>query len=148
MQIYIVPSLKVAPLIENFLATADYHFKAMQKLRERFGREDLLVQIYAPELLSIFMKNSESRRMKINLPALYDNLESKMRTRKFRENKIKMWRLPNSTGEVMSARRHSCGFDLQDKINTWNFLKKQIMPKEMVALARTVFGANHKKKKT
>ncbi|GBN37515.1 hypothetical protein AVEN_14692-1 [Araneus ventricosus] len=53
--------------------------KAIVQLKERFGRDDLLVQIYVRDLLSMVMKNAASGRTKTNLPALYVELEAKIR---------------------------------------------------------------------
>ncbi|GFU12834.1 DUF1758 domain-containing protein [Trichonephila clavipes] len=51
----------------------------MTHLQERFGREDLLVQIYVRDLLSMIMRNAATGRSKIDFPALYDELEAKIR---------------------------------------------------------------------
>ncbi|KAF8785431.1 Secreted RxLR effector protein 161 like protein [Argiope bruennichi] len=52
--------------------------KSIAKLEERFGREDLLVQIYVRDLLTMVMKNAASGPSKTDLPALYDELEGKI----------------------------------------------------------------------
>ncbi|GFX28071.1 uncharacterized protein TNCV_2928451 [Trichonephila clavipes] len=44
-------------------------------IEERFGREDLLVQIYVQDLLTMVMKNAVSGRAKMDLSRLYDELE-------------------------------------------------------------------------
>ncbi|GFY10081.1 uncharacterized protein TNCV_1946261 [Trichonephila clavipes] len=53
--------------------------KAVDQLKERFGREDLLVQIYVRDLLTMVMKNAVSGRAKTELSRLYDELEGKLR---------------------------------------------------------------------
>ncbi|GBM31122.1 hypothetical protein AVEN_82059-1, partial [Araneus ventricosus] len=75
----VVPKTKAARVVESFPATAENYPKAIAQLKERFGRDDLLVQIYVRDLLSMVMKNAASGRTKTDLPALYDELEAKIR---------------------------------------------------------------------
>ncbi|GBN76691.1 hypothetical protein AVEN_258573-1 [Araneus ventricosus] len=75
----VVPKSKAARVIESFPATVDNYQKAISQLQERFGRDDLLVQIYVRDLLSMVMKNAVTGRSKTDLPALYDELEAKIR---------------------------------------------------------------------
>ncbi|GBM39552.1 hypothetical protein AVEN_52909-1 [Araneus ventricosus] len=63
------PGSKAERLVLSFPATADNYNKAIEKLKERFGREDLLVQIYVRGKLNLLMKNATS---------LYDELEGKL----------------------------------------------------------------------
>ncbi|GFT61736.1 uncharacterized protein TNCV_2563681 [Trichonephila clavipes] len=74
------PKSKAERLVLSFPATAENYPKAIDHLKERFGREDLLVQIYVRELLNLVMKNAVSGRTKTDLSALYDELEGKLRS--------------------------------------------------------------------
>lgn len=47
----IFPQSKSATVVESFLLTMANYPKAMDQLKNRFRREDLLVQIYVKELL-------------------------------------------------------------------------------------------------
>ncbi|KAF8766380.1 hypothetical protein HNY73_019446 [Argiope bruennichi] len=47
---------KAERLVQSFPATASNYPKAIQQLQERFGRDDLLVQIYVRDLLSMSME--------------------------------------------------------------------------------------------
>ncbi|GBN76246.1 hypothetical protein AVEN_237561-1 [Araneus ventricosus] len=49
----ITPGTRAASLIENFPPTAQNYPKAIELLKERFGREDLPVQVYVRELLKM-----------------------------------------------------------------------------------------------
>ncbi|GFX43586.1 uncharacterized protein TNCV_510351 [Trichonephila clavipes] len=71
------PKSKAERLVLSFPATAENYPKAIDQLK-RFGREDLLVQIYVRELLNLVMKNAVSGRTKTDLSALYDELEGKL----------------------------------------------------------------------
>ena len=73
------PQSKAERLVLSFPATAANYPKAIEQLRDRFGRSDLLVQIYVRELLAMVMKNAISGRVKTDLPRLYDELEGKLR---------------------------------------------------------------------
>ncbi|GFW87522.1 uncharacterized protein TNCV_1301671 [Trichonephila clavipes] len=73
------PKSKAERLILSFPATAANYPKAVDQLKERFGREDLLVQIYVRDLLTMVMKNAESGRAKTDLSRLHDELEGKLR---------------------------------------------------------------------
>ncbi|GFU80990.1 DUF1758 domain-containing protein [Trichonephila clavipes] len=66
-------------LVLSFPATAANYSKAIEQLKERFGRDDLLVQIYGRDLLGLVMKNAVKGRSKTDLTYLYDELEGKLR---------------------------------------------------------------------
>ncbi|GFX06289.1 uncharacterized protein TNCV_505091 [Trichonephila clavipes] len=74
------PKSKAERLVLSFPAMAENYPKAIDQLKERFGREDLLVQIYVRELLNLVMKNADSGRAKTDLSTLYDELEGKSRS--------------------------------------------------------------------
>lgn len=74
----VVSKSKAARLVESYPPTGENYPKVNIQLKERFGRDDLLVQIYTYEdLLSLVMKNA-SGRGKTDLAELYDLLESKL----------------------------------------------------------------------
>ncbi|GBN73392.1 hypothetical protein AVEN_6742-1 [Araneus ventricosus] len=68
--------LELPSLIEKFPPKAQNHPKAIDLIKERFGREDLLVQVYVRELLKMVMKNVVSGRKCADVTTLYDQLES------------------------------------------------------------------------
>ncbi|GFX71990.1 uncharacterized protein TNCV_3330941 [Trichonephila clavipes] len=73
------PHSKAERLVLSFPATATNYSKAIEQLKERFGRDDLLVQIYVRHLLELVMKNAVKGRSKTDLTYLYDELEGKLR---------------------------------------------------------------------
>ncbi|GFW03008.1 DUF1758 domain-containing protein [Trichonephila clavipes] len=75
----VVSNSKAARVVESFPATAENYPKTIAELQERFGREDLLVQIFVRDLLSMVMRNAATGRSETDLPALYDELEAKIR---------------------------------------------------------------------
>ncbi|GFY19068.1 DUF1758 domain-containing protein [Trichonephila clavipes] len=71
---------KAERLVLSFPATVENYPEAIDQLKERYGREDFLVQINVREFLSLVMKNAVSGRTKTDLPALYDELQGKLRS--------------------------------------------------------------------
>ncbi|GFS85406.1 DUF1758 domain-containing protein [Trichonephila clavipes] len=99
----VVSNSKAARVVENFPATADNYPKAIAKLHERFRREDLLVQIYVRDLLLMVLRNAAPGRSKSGLPALYDELEAKIRALE-RADRGQVWRVLEYFGLVLSPR--------------------------------------------
>ncbi|GFS47040.1 putative RNA-directed DNA polymerase from transposon X-element [Trichonephila inaurata madagascariensis] len=64
--------------------------KAIVKLKKCFGRDELLVQIYVRDLLSIVVRNAVGRS-KIDLKELYDLLENKLIALKSLGHTKKSW---------------------------------------------------------
>ncbi|GFU08868.1 DUF1758 domain-containing protein [Trichonephila clavipes] len=133
-------------------ATAENYPKAIAQLQERFGREDLLVQIYVRDLLSMVMRNAATGHSKTDLPALYDELEAKIRALE------SLGRTQDKYGEFLSpliesslpedillAFERSKNFkeDTPGEGRTlkllMNFLKQEVKNDKMVELARNNF---------
>ncbi|GFT76198.1 DUF1758 domain-containing protein [Trichonephila clavipes] len=93
---------KGAGVVESFPATADNYPKTIAQLQERFGREDLLVQIYVRDLLSMVMRNAATGHSKTDLPALYDELEAKILAVE------SLGRTQDKYGEFLSTLVESC----------------------------------------
>ncbi|GBN01199.1 hypothetical protein AVEN_82041-1 [Araneus ventricosus] len=151
----VVPKSKAARVVESFPATADNYQKAISQLQERFGRNDLLVQIYVRDLLSMVMKNAATGRSKTDLPALYDELEAKIRALE------SLGRTQEKYGDFLSPLVESClpeevlvawersrnhSFTETKESRTleqlMNFLRQEVKGEEMVNLARTGFASN------
>ncbi|XP_035227958.1 uncharacterized protein LOC118200139 [Stegodyphus dumicola] len=65
-------------LIKSFPPGGESYSKALEQLQSRFGKEDLLIEVYVRDLLSlVLLKNSQQ---KFSLRKLYDNLESKTKS--------------------------------------------------------------------
>ncbi|GFW58292.1 uncharacterized protein TNCV_2634661 [Trichonephila clavipes] len=132
---------------------------AVDQLKERFGREDLLVQIYVRDLLTMVMKNAVSGRAKTDLSRLYDELEEKLRAL---EN---LGRTQEKSGDFLAPLVESClpeevlmtwewnrnHHELSDNTaeknihsleNLMTFLRQEVQDEEMVVLSRTGFASN------
>ncbi|GFS28991.1 DUF1758 domain-containing protein [Trichonephila inaurata madagascariensis] len=69
-------------LLENTATapiTSENYPKAVEHLKLRFGREDLLVQIYVRNLLSLVLKTATTAKNAPDLATLYDMLKTKLR---------------------------------------------------------------------
>ncbi|GBM68037.1 hypothetical protein AVEN_75877-1 [Araneus ventricosus] len=61
-------------VVESFPPTGENYAKAVDSLKARFGREDLLVEVYVRELLKLII--SVQSNQKLSPTFLYDKLES------------------------------------------------------------------------
>ncbi|GFW80772.1 integrase catalytic domain-containing protein [Trichonephila clavipes] len=154
------PKSKAERLVLSFPATAKNYPKAIDQLKERFGREDLLVQIYVRELLNLVMKNAVSGRTKTDLSALYDELEGKLRSLE------SLGRTQEKYGDFLTPLVESCLPEeilmaWERKRNTetdaiykgsrtlehlMTFLLLEVQGEEMVQLAKSGFGTPIRKK--
>ncbi|GFW07452.1 DUF1758 domain-containing protein [Trichonephila clavipes] len=143
------PGSKAERLVLSFPATAANYPKAIDQLKERFGREDLLVQIYVRDLLTLVMKNAATGRAKADLPLLYDELESKLRSLE------SLGKTQDKYGDFLTPLVESCL--PEEVLVAWersrnhqtesegsrsleqlmNFLRQEVKGDEMVLLART-----------
>lgn len=74
-----VPGSRVAELAMSFLPTGKNYSKAMSSLKNRFGRDELQVEVYVRELLKLVLQNALKSSEKICLASLYDKIESQLR---------------------------------------------------------------------
>ncbi|GFY35955.1 putative RNA-directed DNA polymerase from transposon X-element [Trichonephila clavipes] len=154
-----VPGSKMFSLVSSFPPTKENYRKAVQQVKERFGR-DLLVQIYIRDLLGLVMQNATGK-IKLYLSELYDVLKSKLlvleslgRTQeKFAdfletlvesclpEAVLRAWercRIAETTSEGQDSGRSL------DRLMT--FLPKEVESDEMILLARTGLGSTQRQK--
>ncbi|GFS54439.1 putative RNA-directed DNA polymerase from transposon X-element [Trichonephila clavipes] len=151
----LVPDSKAARLVSSFPPTKNNYLKAITQLKERFGRDELLVQIYVRDFLSIVMKNAAGR-IKVDLSELYDLLESKLmaleslgRTKEkfaeFLEPLVESC-LPENVHRAWERSRSVEDSSPQDSARSLDkllcFLRNEVQSEEMIKLARTGLGAS------
>ncbi|GFW61209.1 DUF1758 domain-containing protein [Trichonephila clavipes] len=152
------PKSKAERLVLSFPATAENYPKAIDQLKERFGREDLLVQIYVRELLNLVMKNAVSGSTKSDLSTLYDELEGKLWSLE------SLGRTQEKYGDFLTPLVESCLPEeilmaRERKRNTetdargsrtlehlMTFLRLEVQGEEMVQLAKSGFGTPIRKR--
>ncbi|GFU02162.1 integrase catalytic domain-containing protein [Trichonephila clavipes] len=154
MQYLLQPHSKAERLVLSFPATAANYSKAIEQLKERFGRDDLLVQIYVRDLLGLVMKNAVKERSKTDLTYMYEELEGKLRAleslgrtqEKYGDFLIPLVEscLPEETLLAWErSRNHESTQNTRSLEHLMNFLRKEVQGEEMVQLARTGFGPQH-----
>jgi len=72
------PNTRAREVVESFPPIRSNYCKAMECLKARFGREELLVEFYVRELLKLtLVMNSKEGR--VTLSSLYDRIETQLR---------------------------------------------------------------------
>ena len=146
----IVPGSRAAGVIKSFPPTAANYPKAIEMLKDRFAREDMLVQVYVRELLNLVIHNASPGEKKLKLSDLYDKLESYLRALeslgrtkdKFADflNPLVESCLPE---ELLRAweRKKGNEKDSGKKLTALiDFVRQEVNSEEMFAIARTGFG--------
>lgn len=72
-----VPFSKARKIVESYPPIGENYVKAINSLKARFGRDDLLIEVYVRELLKLVLSNLNS---KIEVGNLYDQMESQLRS--------------------------------------------------------------------
>lgn len=75
----IEPNTRAYDLVISFPPTGSNYGKVIDSLKSRFGKEDLLVEVYVRELLKLVLQNVLDKQSKMSLQSLYDKLESHLR---------------------------------------------------------------------
>ncbi|CAG7831255.1 unnamed protein product, partial [Allacma fusca] len=75
----IIPGSRARELIDSYPPTAANYPKVVESLKQRFGRDDLLVEVYVRELLRLVLNNAMNPKEKVTVTKLYDQLESHIR---------------------------------------------------------------------
>jgi hypothetical protein len=66
-------------IVDSLPPTVENYAKAIDSLKSRFGREELLMEVYVRELLGLIIKNATETKNNVNTAQLYDKLESYLR---------------------------------------------------------------------
>lgn len=63
----------------SFPPSNENYEKAITAIKNRFGREEILVEVYVRELLKLVLQNAMKPEGKTKLASLYDKIESQLR---------------------------------------------------------------------
>lgn len=74
-----VENSKASELINSFPPTAENYDKAITALTNRFGKKELLVEMYIRELLKLVLNNAINKNVKKPLSSTYDKLKTQLR---------------------------------------------------------------------
>lgn len=66
-------------LVRSFPPTGENYVKVITSLKNRFGRDDIIVEFYVRELLGLVLQNSVKGNKRSSLTSLYDKLECYIR---------------------------------------------------------------------
>ena len=72
-----VPGSRAAELVRSYPPTDENYGKVIDSLKNRFGRDDLQIEVYVRDLLQLVLNNG--LRSAIPLSSLYDKIESYLR---------------------------------------------------------------------
>jgi Protein of unknown function (DUF1759) len=70
------PNSRAKDAVDSFPLVKGNYQKAIDALKSRFGREDMLIEVYVREMLTLVM-TSKNRR--VTLSKLYDRIECQLR---------------------------------------------------------------------
>ncbi|KAF2890626.1 hypothetical protein ILUMI_15547 [Ignelater luminosus] len=74
-----IPNLKAADLVNSFPPTSQNYDKVINSLKNRFGKDELLVEVYVRELLTLVISKAIKSNEQIPLSKIYDKLEAQLR---------------------------------------------------------------------
>ncbi|GFT16664.1 integrase catalytic domain-containing protein [Trichonephila clavipes] len=112
------PHSKAERLVLSFPVTAANYSKAIEQLKERFGRDDLLVQIYS-------LGRTQEKYGDFLIPLVESCLP---------EETLLAWE---------RSRNHESTQNTRSLEHLMNFFRKEVQGEEMVQLTRTGFGPQH-----
>ncbi|XP_054287608.1 uncharacterized protein LOC129003337 [Macrosteles quadrilineatus] len=135
-------------LVESYPATSENYSKALQSLKSRFGRDDLLIEVYIRELLKLVLSNLNS---KVEVSFIYDKLETQLRaleTLGVTTDKCSAMLYPLIESclpeELLRAWQRHSGYEvdaeLKDRLDgLMKFLQKEVANEERITLAASGF---------
>ncbi|XP_044746627.1 uncharacterized protein LOC123308142 [Coccinella septempunctata] len=68
------PGSRARQIVESYPASKGHYVKAVDSLKQRFGREDLLIEVYVRELLKLVLMNLNTKN---KLSTFFDKIVSK-----------------------------------------------------------------------
>lgn len=74
-----VPASRAVELVKSYPPTGENYAKVITSLKNRFGRDDLQIEVYVRELLQLVLKNAVTPAKDVLLSSLYDKIESQLR---------------------------------------------------------------------
>ncbi|CAG9787636.1 unnamed protein product [Diatraea saccharalis] len=76
-----MPGSRASDLVHSFPPTSENYEKVIESLKSRFGKTDLLVEVYIRKLLQLVVQsNIYKSQKKFQVTSLYDKLESHLRS--------------------------------------------------------------------
>ena len=136
------------------MSSANYE-KVIQALKERFGNEEMLIELYIRKLLELVI-NNVNKRDKLSLSSMYDKLETHLRNLEslkvnINQNSPLLYPLVESSlpEDVLRARQRSNFMSLNSETNSsklsclMRFLNNEVKSEERIYMAREGFENIH-----
>lgn len=152
-----VPGTKPLQLVSSFPQTAENYGQALDALKQTYGRESLLMQVYIRELLKLVICNV-SQKEKIPLDVMYLKLESHLRALKtlnLAAADPATWLFPlvesSLSVETLQAWQRSPLSKVDGKLENpprscldlmMEFIKNEVQGQQQIALAQTGFQSS------
>ncbi|XP_011698795.1 PREDICTED: uncharacterized protein LOC105456446 [Wasmannia auropunctata] len=74
-----IPDSRASELVKSFPPTGENYGKAIASLKNRFGRDDIVVEFYVRELLGLVLQNAVKGNKKTSLSSIFDKIECYIR---------------------------------------------------------------------
>ncbi|CAG7820622.1 unnamed protein product, partial [Allacma fusca] len=156
-----VEGSKAREVVESFPPSSENYPKVIHYFKERFGKEEILLEVYVRELLKLVLKNAITPNENSCVSALYDKLETQLRaldTLGVTRDKFAAMLYPLVESclpeDVLRAWERNRGHDydqLEDKKDRLSmlmqFLKREVDGELRMSMARDGFGVDGKKSK-
>ncbi|XP_071648476.1 uncharacterized protein [Temnothorax longispinosus] len=156
----LVKDSRAYELVNNsFPPTADNYDKVIDSLKSRFGRDELLIELYIRELLKLVLNNTAKKEFKMSVVSLYDKLETHLRALESLNVTTEMCAamlyplvessLPEELLRVWQKHPSASGITVaKDRLTRlMSFLQTEVEAEERIAMAVSSFGLNTKEKK-
>uniref|UniRef100_A0A1Y1MQW7 CCHC-type domain-containing protein n=1 Tax=Photinus pyralis TaxID=7054 RepID=A0A1Y1MQW7_PHOPY len=139
-------------LVCSYPQTAENYPKAVKALKERFGREEFLVEVYVREMLKLIIHNVSQTEKQGDLSKLYDQLESHLRaleSLKVTSDKYDAMLYPMVESclpaNILQAWQRSAEWKDADKTTNklnklMQFLRMEVEGEQRISLAQEGFG--------
>lgn len=153
-----IPKSRARQLVESYPCTGDNYTKVIESFKSRFGRDDLLVEVYVRQLLKLVLSNLND---KMSLATLYDKIESQLRALEslgVTSDKCAAMLYPLVESclpeEMLRVWQRSSYYDKESVLKSrlecmMTFLRKEVESEERISLAVSGFNLdiNDKSKK-
>ena len=146
----IEPESRAWDVISSFPPSDKNYTEAINNLKERFGLDDILVEVYVRDMLSLILQNVTKGKEEFSLSSLYDKLSSQMRALETLEvttdtcvamllplvesclpsDLLRVWKRSGSTEKKESNNKSK---DMLDAL--MNFLKREVQNEERINIA-------------
>ncbi|XP_011858215.1 PREDICTED: uncharacterized protein LOC105555781 [Vollenhovia emeryi] len=149
---------RASEIVRSFPPTGENYEKAITSLKNRFGRDDIIVEFYVRELLGLVLQNAARGNKKPSLASIYDKVECYIRALEtlgvttdrcaamlyplvessLPEEVLRAWQ--RSGGQRKTREEHATTDRLSRLSKLLEFLQLEVENEERIDFALTGFG--------